>query len=330
MKRKLRSNLERGGTRLGRAARAVARARPDRRRHGQAEDRDRQHAPPSSRSASATSTAWRAWLKDAIRAAGGLPFEVRTAAPSDFITSAGRRGGYILPSRDLITNDIEVQVEGALLDGMLVPRLLRQDHARPADGRRPAEHPDDRGRLRLPAERRVQGRARRHRGGVPEGGLSSRRAASRCEDLTGMADNAVRGPGVCAGMGTANSMHIVCEALGMALPGTAPVLANSARMLDYVRPAGARIVQMVVGRLQAARHHDAELVRQRRHGGAGAVGLDQLRQAPAGDRARGGSRRRRVRAVRRSTPRRCRCSRRSARTATAASRSSRPRAARAR
>ena len=36
-------------------------------------------------------------------------------------------------------------------------------------------------------------------------------------------------PGVCAGMGTANSMHIVCEALGMALPGSAPVLAISAR-----------------------------------------------------------------------------------------------------
>src|SRR6201988_1284231 len=46
-------------------------------------------------------------VKEAIRTAGGVPFEVRTAAPSDFITSAGHRGGYILPSRDLIVNDIE-------------------------------------------------------------------------------------------------------------------------------------------------------------------------------------------------------------------------------
>ena len=30
------------------------------------------------------------------------------------------------------------------------------------------------------------------------------------------------GPGVCAGMGTANTMHLACEALGMALPGTHP------------------------------------------------------------------------------------------------------------
>src|SRR3974390_1829759 len=60
-----------------------------------------------------------AHLKAAIRAAGGIPFEVRTAAPSDFITSAGHRGGYILPTRDLIANDIAAQVEGAQLDGMV-------------------------------------------------------------------------------------------------------------------------------------------------------------------------------------------------------------------
>ena len=58
-------------------------------------------------------------VKEAIREAGGLPFEIRTTAPSDFIHSAGHRGNYILPMRDLITNDIEMQVEGAKLDGMI-------------------------------------------------------------------------------------------------------------------------------------------------------------------------------------------------------------------
>jgi dihydroxy-acid dehydratase len=33
-----------------------------------------------------------------------------------------------------------------------------------------------------------------------------------------MAENAIMGPGVCAGMATANTMHSVVEALGMALP----------------------------------------------------------------------------------------------------------------
>jgi dihydroxy-acid dehydratase len=60
-----------------------------------------------------------------------------------------------------------------------------------------------------------------------------------------MCDHAITGPGVCAGMGTANSMHIVCEALGMTLPGAAPVLANSPRMFDIARLSGRRIVEMV-------------------------------------------------------------------------------------
>lgn len=39
--------------------------------------------------------------KEAIRAAGAAaPFEIRAAAPSDFVISAGGRGGYILATRD--------------------------------------------------------------------------------------------------------------------------------------------------------------------------------------------------------------------------------------
>ena len=65
------------------------------------------------------------------------------------------------------------------------------------------------------------------------------------ETLAGMCDHAITGPGVCAGMGTANSMHIACEALGMTLPGAAPVLANSPAMFDLARRSGRRIVEMV-------------------------------------------------------------------------------------
>jgi dihydroxy-acid dehydratase len=41
-------------------------------------------------------------------------------------------------------------------------------------------------------------------------------------------------------------MHVVCEALGMTLPGSAPVLANSPKMFDSARRSGERIVQMVL------------------------------------------------------------------------------------
>ena len=66
------------------------------------------------------------------------------------------------------------------------------------------------------------------------------------EKLKGMSENAIRGPGVCQGMATANTMHVVCEAIGMALPGSAPVLANSPKMFDDARAAARRIVGMVL------------------------------------------------------------------------------------
>ena len=65
------------------------------------------------------------------------------------------------------------------------------------------------------------------------------------EKVVAMSRQAIRGPGVCSGMGTANSMHIATEALGMALPGTTPVAANSEPMWAAVKSAGARIVAMV-------------------------------------------------------------------------------------
>ena len=58
-------------------------------------------------------------------------------------------------------------------------------------------------------------------------------------ELAEMSLCAVTGPGVCAGMGTANSMHIAAEALGMALPGAAPVLAGSPKQWQAVAAAGA-------------------------------------------------------------------------------------------
>ena len=65
------------------------------------------------------------------------------------------------------------------------------------------------------------------------------------DELGEMSRCAVTGPGVCAGMGTANSMHLAAEALGMALPGTTPVLALGDKMWSAVAAAGTRIVSLV-------------------------------------------------------------------------------------
>lgn len=183
-------------------------------------------------------------VKAAIRAAGGVPFEVRTAAPSDFITSAGKQGRYILPSRDLIVNDIEVQVEGAQLDGMVC--LASCDKTTPGQMMAAA-------RLNIPtlvvicgyqASGQYKGEHVDIEDVFEKVGMHVTGQLS-FEDLDGMCKRAVRSPGVCAGLGTANSMHIVCEALGLTLPNASPVLANSPAMVDQARAAGARIVEMV-------------------------------------------------------------------------------------
>jgi dihydroxy-acid dehydratase len=183
-------------------------------------------------------------VKRCVREAGGLPFEIRTAAPSDFITSAGKYGAYILSARDLIAADIEVQVEGALLDGMVC--LASCDKTLP--GQVMAA-----GRMNIPTIVVICGYQKSgwYKGehvDIEEVFLKAGYLASgqiTLADLTGMADVAVQGPGVCAGMGTANSMHTVCEALGMTLPGSAPVEANSPKMMAFARASARRIVEMV-------------------------------------------------------------------------------------
>lgn len=185
-----------------------------------------------------------ACVKEAIREAGGVPFEVRTVAPSDFITSAGRQGRYILPSRDLITNDIEVQVEGALLDGMVC--LASCDKTTP--GQMMAAGRLDIPSIVVPCGYQPSGVYEGRRVDIEEVFESVGKVVTgeiTLVHLDGMCGQAVRGPGVCAGMGTANSMHIMSEALGLALPGCAPVLANSGRMFANARAAGRRIVEMV-------------------------------------------------------------------------------------
>ena len=137
-------------------------------------------------------------------------------------------------------NDMEIAVEGAQLDGMIC--LSSCDKTPPA-------HLMAAGRFNIPTILVIGGYqpSGEYLGkhvdieDVFMGSVQVSYGKMSRETLAGLCDNAIRGPGVCAGMATANSMHIVCEALGMSLPGSAPVLANSERMFDFVRAAGARI-----------------------------------------------------------------------------------------
>lgn len=184
-------------------------------------------------------------VKDAIRAAGGIPFEVRTTAPSDFITGANKQGSYILAGRDLVTNDIEAQVEAAMLDGMVC--LTSCDKTPPG-------HLMAGMRLNIPTLLVIGGYQASGMIGEDHvdiedlfsGGVGATLGKEGKHSIEEMTEQAIRGPGVCAGMATANTMHCVVEALGMCIAGSAPVRANSDKMFDAARAAGARIVDMVL------------------------------------------------------------------------------------
>ena len=184
-------------------------------------------------------------VQEAVRAAGGIPFEVRTVAPSDFVTSAGKKARYLMPTRDLIVNEIECMVEGAVLDGMVC--LTSCDKTTPA-------HLMAAARLNIPTILLTCGY--QVGGEQSDGkfvdiddvyesiGAVACGKMSLCE-LCEMSDHAIQSPGVCAGLGTANSMHIVAEAIGMAMPGNAPIYADSKKLYQYTGLVGERIVDMV-------------------------------------------------------------------------------------
>ena len=182
-------------------------------------------------------------IAEDLKQLGVVPFEIRTTAPSDFIYG-GHHGGYIQGSRDLISYDIEAAVEGAVLDGMIC--LASCDKTLPGQMMAAA-------RINVPTiivacGYQPAGSYKGKRFDIEDLFLSSGYYAMgkiSKDEIDEMARNALTGPGVCQGIGTANTMHIACEALGFCLPESTPVLANSEHMWECVHTASKRIVEMV-------------------------------------------------------------------------------------
>ena len=178
-----------------------------------------------------------------IYKAGGLSFEMRTVAPVDFLYG-GTGGGYVLASRDLIANEVESAVEGPMLDGIIC--LASCDKTLPGQLMAAA-------RINIPTIVVCCGYqpCGTYKGEhfdiedlfVQLGHFSMGKISE--DEVREMSDAAIKGPGVCQGLGTANTMHVACEALGFSLPGTTPVLANSPRMWDAVSASCKRIVELV-------------------------------------------------------------------------------------
>jgi dihydroxy-acid dehydratase len=184
-------------------------------------------------------------VKQAIRNAGGVPFEFNTIAVDDGIAMGHDGMKYSLPSRELIADSIETMINAHCFDGMvcmpncdkIVPGMLMAAL-----------------RVNIPtifvsggpmkAGRTKDGKALDFIS-VYEGVGSFKKGDITEAQLHELERFACPGCGCCAGLFTANSMNILTEALGMALPGNGTRLADSEERIALLEQAGAQIMNLV-------------------------------------------------------------------------------------
>jgi dihydroxy-acid dehydratase len=184
-------------------------------------------------------------VKDAIRAAGGVPFEFNTIGVDDGIAMGHAGMKYSLPSRELIADCVETMVEAHPFDGMVcipncdkivpgmlmaamrtnIPSIFISGGAMPA-GRTPEGETID----LISVFEAV--------GAYGAGKIDARR-------LKMLEDYACPACGSCSGMFTANSMNCLCEALGIGQPFNGTALAKSAEREALARKAGMLIMDLV-------------------------------------------------------------------------------------
>jgi len=184
-------------------------------------------------------------VKEAVREAGGVPFEFNVIGVDDGIAMGHSGMHYSLPSRELIADSIETVVEAHKLDGLVcIPNC---DKIVPGMMMAAA-------RLNIPTIF-ISGGAMLS-GHLPDGraidlstafeavGAYSRGKISE-EELKLIEQNACPSCGSCSGMFTANSMNCLAEALGVALPGNGSILAVDPKRKELAKQAGRQIIKLI-------------------------------------------------------------------------------------
>jgi dihydroxy-acid dehydratase len=183
-------------------------------------------------------------VKEAIREAGGVPFEFNTIGVDDGIAMGHDGMLYSLPSRELIADSIETVMNAHKLDAMIcipncdkiVPGMLmgalrvNVPTIFISGGPMKAGHKKDGTPIDLATAFEAVGQH-------AEGKMSD-------EELKEIECEACPSGGSCSGMFTANSMNTLCEAMGVALPGNGTVLAMTPERIEMVKTAARRIVEI--------------------------------------------------------------------------------------
>ncbi len=184
-------------------------------------------------------------VKEAVREAGGVPFEFNTIGVDDGIAMGHFGMKYSLPSRELIADSVETVAMAHHLDGLvcipncdkIVPGMLM-------------------GAMRINIPTIFVSGGPMAAGKTPSGqtvdlisvfeGVGAYKAGKISDtELKELEDYGCPTCGSCSGMFTANSMNCLMEALGMALPGNGTYLAISQERRDLVRQAARQIIEII-------------------------------------------------------------------------------------
>ncbi len=186
------------------------------------------------------------YVKQGVFQAGGTPVEFGTIAACDGIAQGHDGMHYILPTRDLIANDIEMMIGAHRLDGVvllgscdkIVPGMLMAA-----------------ARMDIPAilvpggpmeggcefdDREADISALTEALGMLKTGKMTEEEYRRLENCAGP------GCGSCSFFGTANTMCCLSEAIGLTLPGTATIPTTRADRQRAAQDSGRQIVRMIM------------------------------------------------------------------------------------
>ncbi|BFH12532.1 dihydroxy-acid dehydratase [Paenibacillus melissococcoides] len=184
-------------------------------------------------------------IKEAIREAGGVPFEFNTIGVDDGIAMGHIGMRYSLPSREIIADSVETVVSAHWFDGMvcipncdkitpgMIMGALRVNIPTIFVSGGPMKAGKDSSGRSISLSSVFEGVGAYQAGKIDDKGLMELEQYG-CPTC-----------GSCSGMFTANSMNCLAEALGIALPGNGTILAVSPERREFVRKSARQLMSII-------------------------------------------------------------------------------------
>lgn len=184
-------------------------------------------------------------VKEAIREAGGVPFEFNTIGVDDGIAMGHIGMRYSLPSRDIIADSVETVVSAHWFDGMvcipncdkitpgMIMGALRCNIPTVFVSGGPMKAGKDSNGRSISLTSVFEGVGAYQSGKIDDKGLLELEQYG-CPTC-----------GSCSGMFTANSMNCLAEALGIALPGNGTILAVSEDRREFVKKSARQLMEII-------------------------------------------------------------------------------------